>query len=98
MLTSYPIQVNYGLLVAGSITGTVATVLTTNHIGRELLISCSLDADVIITLDGAEWILLPAGQGGGLNTTYAYLPSGTVLGVKSRSGNPTTGVLGLTNV
>jgi hypothetical protein len=98
MLTSYPVKVDYALIAAASVSGTVATVLTTNHIGRELLISNSLDADVILTLDGAEWILLPALQGGGLNTTYAYLPSGTVLGVKSRSGNPSTGVLGLTNV
>lgn len=97
--TDYPVIVNRGLIVAASVTSlsTPATVLTTNHMGRQLLISNTLDTDTTLTLDGVPWIDLPAQQGGGFNGVNVVIPAGKVIGVLPISATPTSGFLSLSN-
>lgn len=99
VLTDYAVIVNRGLINAASITSlsTPATVLTTNHLGRQLLISNTLDQDMTLTLDGAAWIDLPAQQGGGFNGFNVVIPAGKVIGVLPISATPTSGFLSLSN-
>lgn len=91
-LSDYNIIVSYGLIIAASVTvGTVQPVLTTNHMAREIIISNTLDKDSILTLNGASWIALPAGSGGGTTPFRVVIPAGTVLGVIPMSASPTAG-------
>ena len=91
-LSDYNVIVSYGFLTAASLTvGTTQTVLTTNHMARELLIANTLDKDAILTYNGASWIALPAASGGGTTPYRVVIPAGTVIGVIPMSASPTSG-------
>lgn len=96
----YPVVVNSGIQQAASLTAvsaaTATTVLTTNHMARELLISNTLNADYWLTLGGLAWIALPSGSGGGTTPFRVVIPAGTVLGAYAMSGTATSGFLALT--
>jgi len=98
MNVTYPVQPDYGRLGFASVSGTIAAVLTTAHAGRTLLIGNSLNAEMVLTYNGADWIYLPSAQGGGLDLIHTYIPAGTVLGIKQLSGAATAGNIGLTVV
>ncbi len=91
------IIVNYGLVAYGSFTvGTTFPVLTANHIIRELMISNTLNADMVLTLDGVAWLALPSSSGGGTTPYKTYIPQNTIIGAIPMVGSPTSGWLGLT--
>ncbi len=97
MSGDYAIIVSYARLIAASLTvGTIQTVLTTNHLARELLISNTLNNENILTLNGANWIALPSTSGGGTTPYKVVIPAGTVLGVIPISASPTSGWIALT--
>ena len=103
MSESYKVQVNYGLIAFGafaaaSAAASAVTVLTTNHIARELLISNSLDQPMILTLDGAPWIALPTGAGGAMDGVRVYIPTGVVIGAYYYSAAPASGFLSLSGI
>lgn len=94
---SYKVIVNSARVAYGSITSlsTVLSVLTANHDGRLLAIANTLDTDMWLTLDGSNWVPLPAQQGGGLDLARIYIPVNSVIGVLPMSATPTSGWLGL---
>ncbi len=98
----YAVIVNTGLVQAASLTATTAgsatTILTTNHLTRELLIANSLNADYWLTLGGVAWIPLPAGAGGAMDGIRVFIPASTVIGAYAMSGSATSGFLGLTAI
>lgn len=103
MAQSYQVVVNYNLVVAGSFSAAssaaaAVTVLTTNHNVRELLISNSLNQPMILTLDGASWIALPAGNGGAMDGIQVYVPNGSVIGAYYQSSAPGSGFLALSGI
>lgn len=97
MSGDYALIVNYGRLIAASLTvGTTQTVLTANHMIRELLISNTLDDEAVLTYNGLDWIALPEASGGGTTPYKVVIPAGTVIGVRPMSASPTAGWIALT--
>ncbi len=101
MSDSYQVTVNYNLVVAASITSTAAaafTILTTNHLVRELLISNSLNQPVVLTYNGAPWIALPTGASGAMDGIRIFIPTDTVIGAYYYSAAPTTGFISMSGI
>lgn len=99
----YNVIVNYGAVVAASLTAAVSAetrvnVWTANHLVRELLISNSLDAAMVLTYNGQDWIFLPAGTGGAMDGIQVTIPYNTVIGAYAFSGTPTAGVLAFSGI
>ncbi len=91
-------------ITAASVTATTAatalTVMTVSRLARKAVFSNSCNQPVQTTLDGHDWIYLPASLPfvDDLGTNYTYIAPGAVIGAYAPSGgtSPTSGLLAIT--
>ncbi len=98
----YAIAPQMGSITAATITATSAatalTVLTVGRLARKAVFSNTCNQAVQTTLNGRDWIYLPASLPfvDDLGTNYTYIDPGAVIGAYAPSTAPTSGLLAIT--
>lgn len=95
--------VGYASFAAASAKASAVTIITTDHLAREMLIANSLNADMTLTLtlpNGTitDWIYLPASTGGGVDGIRVTIPAGSIVKGYYLDSAPSAGRIGLTPV
>lgn len=97
----YEISPVPGSLAFGSVTGTTPgtanTIVTTTSDHKIVLVLNSLNADVMLTYNGSDWVPLPAGTpfSVDMSPNERCLRAGKIIGIYYLASAPTSGRIGV---